>query len=122
MQAFCLFRMILNNGQCNFACGILIRNTRTTLFHVKHEFHIANVGAPLSQKTTLEHSTHRIMVYRPPSHYVLPFPISVPRLCVYVSRETHLCSTWNKCYVVDCQCVSLWNACGTLLLGRTVSG
>lgn len=54
MQVFLLFRRILNKGSDEFRSGILIRNTRTTLFHVKHEFHIANVRAPLSQKTTSE--------------------------------------------------------------------
>ena len=67
MQGLCLFIMILNKDSNEFGGGILTRYTRAALFHVKHEFHIANVGAPLSQKTTSEMDTHRIMVYRPPS-------------------------------------------------------
>jgi len=31
-----------------------LKTRRPALFHVKHKIHIANVGAPLSQKTTSE--------------------------------------------------------------------
>ncbi len=97
------------------------------MFHVKHEFNIALVSPPRSQKTTSEHSTTLYMVYRPPSHCVLPISYFAPlTLCSLLFQNSMfhkkgLCSTWNKSYVTDCQCVSLWNTCGTLLLGRAVS-
>lgn len=130
--------MILNNELhlqvmdiCVFACVRACARQgypRACVCFVSREtqFNIANVGAPLSQKTTSEMDTGLYMVYRPPLHYILPISQIRCSTPIYVcftwnACSTLLCSTWNKTHVVDYQCVSLWNACGTLLLGRAVS-